>query len=133
MSPKIDRTLIKKHQLEVGDFYFYTNYVVAELHEGVAFSIENATEILNLGKIHFGKQTPFVYITNRKNSYSFNPTAHFKTTPIFPNLKGFASVVYDDINKEIATLEQSFLNKPAEVFNNLEDAILWVEKMILLD
>lgn len=133
MSSKINRALIKKYALDVGDFYFYENYMVAEVKEGIAFSFENATEILKLGKIHYNNTTPFVYISNRKNSYSFNPTSHFKTAPMFPNLKGFASVTYDPINNEIAEMEQSFLNTPSRNFNTLEDALNWVEELILMD
>lgn len=130
MNSRIDRTLLKKHVLEIGELYFYENYVVSEIKTGVAVSFESASELLRLTKIHFGNKTPFVYISNRKNSYSFNPTAHYKTVPSFPNLKGFASVVYDDMNEDIAELEKSFLNKPVSVFSNLEDAILWAETMI---
>lgn len=133
MSSKINRTLIKKYILDVGDFYFYENYMVAEVKEGIAFSFENAAEMLKVAKMHYSNTTPFVYISNRTNSYSFNPTSHFKTAPMFPNLKGFASVTYDPINNEIAEMEQSFLNKPSRNFYNLEDAINWVEEMILMD
>lgn len=107
--------------------------MVAEAKESIAFTYENAQEMLALAKMYYGKLTPFVYISNRKNSYSFNPTAHFKTTAMFPNLKGFAVVVYDTMNKEIAQMEQSFFTTPVNIFNSLDDAIDWVEKIIVLD
>tara|TARA_R110000796_G_scaffold37722_3_gene95129 strand:- start:83975 stop:84376 length:402 start_codon:yes stop_codon:yes gene_type:complete len=133
MASKINRTLIKKYNLDIGDFFFYENFLVAEVKEGIAFSFENAKEILGLAKMYYGNKTPFVYITNRKNSYSFNPTSHFKTVPLFPNLKGFAAVVYDSINQEIAVMEQSFFSKPVNIFYNLDDAIDWVEQLIEMD
>ena len=133
MSSKINRTLIKKYRLDVGDFYFYKNYMVAEVKEDIAISYENAIEMLKLVKLHYSNTTPFVYISNRINSYSFNPTSHFKTTQMFSNLKGFASVTYDSINDDIAEIEQSFLNTPSKNFKTLEDAINWVEELILMD
>jgi hypothetical protein len=133
MASKLNRILIKKYDLEVGTFYFYENFMVSEAKENVAVSFESAQEMLALAKMHFGKLTPFVYISNRINSYSFNPTAHFKTTAMFPNLKGYAVVVYDKMNREIAEMEQSFFTIPANIFNSLENAINWVEKLILAD
>lgn len=133
MSSKINKTLIRKHDLNIGSFYYYENYMVAEIVEGIAFAFENATEMLKLTKTYYGNSTPFVYITNRKNSYSFNPTAHFKTAKMFPNLKGYAVVSYDAINRDIAEMERSFLNAPMRIFDSLDEAIDWVEKLIVLD
>lgn len=133
MSSRINRALIRKHELEIGLFYFYKNFMVAEIKEGIGVSYENATEMLRLVKTYFGNTTPFVYISNRKESYSFNPTSHFKTVSMFPNLKGFAAVTYDGMNKEIAMMEQSFINVPTEIFNTVEEATLWVEEILILD
>lgn len=128
-----NKGLIKKHDLAVGTFYFYENYIVAEVKEGIAFTLENAAEMLELAKTYYGNITPFAYISNRINSYSFNPTAHFKTVAMFPNFQGYATVTYDDVNHDIAHLEQSFMNRPTQNFRSLEDAIAWVEELIVKD
>lgn len=133
MAPQLDRKLLKRHDLDVGTFFFYKNFMVSEFKEGIAVTIDNAREMLHLAKIYYGNKTPVVYITNRVNSYSFNPTDHFKTAQMFPNLKGYATVTYDAINHDIASLEQSFLNVPTQVFHSLEDAINWVEELIVMD
>ena len=133
MSSKINKTLIRKHDLNIGSFYYYENYMIAEIAEGIAFDFENAAEMLKLTKTYYNNSTPFVYITNRKNSYSFNPTAHFKTAKMFPNLKGYAVVSYDNMNRDIAEMERSFLNTPMHIFDSLEEAISWVEELILHD
>lgn len=133
MAPKINRKLKHRYDLDIGSFYYYENFMVAEIKEGIAVSFENAQEMLKLTKVYFQNTTPFVYITNRKNSYSFNPTAHFKTAQLFPNLKGYAVVTYDPMNTDIAELEKTFLNKPVSIFDNLDDAINWVEELIVLD
>jgi len=133
MTQASNKGLIKKHDLAVGMFYFYENYMVAEIKEGIAFTLENATEMLELAKAYYGNTTPFAYISNRINSYSFNPTAHFKTVAMFPNFVGYATVTYDDINHDIAQLEKSFMNRPAQNFRTLADAIDWVEQLIVKD
>ena len=129
----INRVLIKKHHLDIGDVSFYKNFVVVEIKEGLVFNYETAKELLDLGKMYYGSKTPFVYISNRKNSYSFNPLAHDKTTRMFPNLAGYAVVAYNSINEEIAIMEQSFFDKPKNIFENLNNAISWVDELIVVD
>ncbi len=107
--------------------------MVVEIKEGIALGFDNATEMLKLAKVYYGNTTPFVYITNRKNSYSFNPTDHFKTAPLFPNLKGYGVVSYDSMNRDIAEMEKTFLNAPVKIFDNLDSAIAWVAELIVLD
>ncbi|MEK6152661.1 hypothetical protein WIW50_05355 [Flavobacteriaceae bacterium 3-367] len=133
MTPQINKKLLKQHDLPIGSFYFYENFVVSEIKEGVTMTFETASKIFELGKTYFGNTTPFVYISNRVNSYAFDPTAHFKSTAMFPNLKGYAVVVYDTINDKVAKMEQPFMNKPAHIFKRLQDAIDWVEELIPQD
>lgn len=133
MSPKINKQLIQKHELDIGDVYFYENYIITEIKEGVVVNFEKAAELLRLGKEYYGNKIPFVYISNRVHSYSFEPTTHFKSTELFPNLKGYAVVTYNAINNKIAELEQAFLNKPANIFHSLDEAIAWAEKLIIRD
>ncbi len=133
MYTKNNKQLIKKYELDIGSAYFYKNYVVTEIKEGIILNFEKAAALFQLGKEHYGNKTPFVYISNRINSYSFEPTAHYKSTDLFPNLLGFAVVTYDLLNKEVAELEQVFLNKPTQIFHTLDDAIAWVEQLIIRD
>ncbi|PKV52290.1 hypothetical protein ATE84_4401 [Aquimarina sp. MAR_2010_214] len=130
---EINRKLIQKYELDIGSVYFYENYVVTEIKEGFVLNFEKAAQLFTLGKEYYGNKIPFVYISNRIHSYSFEPTAHFKSKELFPNLKGVAVVIYSPINNQIAELEQTFLNKPSHIFNNLEEAIKWTEQLIIPD
>ncbi len=133
MTSKINKKLIKKYILDIGTIYFYENFVVTEIKEEITLTFEKAAPIFKLGKEYYGNKTPFVYISNRIHQYSFEPTAHYKSTKLFPNLKGYAVVTYGKISSEIANLEQSFLNVPTQIFHNLEEAIEWVDQLIKLD
>ncbi|MDY8134069.1 hypothetical protein [Aquimarina sp. 2201CG5-10] len=133
MIRRINRKLIKKYDLDIGSAYFYENFVVTEIKEGIVINFEKAAKLFQLGKQYYGNKTPFVYISNRIHSYSFEPTAHFKSTELFPNLKGVAVVTYDPVKNKIAELEQAFINKPTSIFYNLEEAIDWVEQLISPD
>ncbi len=133
MTSSLNIELIKRHDLEVGSFYFCKNHIVAGVNEGHAFTSKKAYQVLELGKAHDGNARPLVYISNRVNSYSFNPTAHFKTQAMFHNLKGYAIVTYDEMNLEIAEMEQTFLNNPIAIFHKLRDTLKWAEELILTD
>ncbi|MFL1896058.1 hypothetical protein ACJRPK_10170 [Aquimarina sp. 2-A2] len=128
-----DKTLIHTCNLEVGTFYFYKNFVVSEINEGVVFNFAKAEKLFELCNCYYGKKTPFVYLAHRINSYSFVPTDHFKSTALFPNLKGYGVIVYNLTQERIAALEKSFMNKPMRVFDNFQQAILWVDSLITSD
>ncbi len=133
MLQHITKNLIRKYTLDIGTFYFYDHFLISEVNEGEFLNFDKATKLFLTAKEHYGNNIPFVYITNRINSYSFEPTAHFKSTKLFPNLRGYGIVTYDSINNKIASLERSFLDVPTKIFDNLEEAILWVDELILQD
>jgi len=117
----------EKHELEIGTFIFTEHYVLAEMNEGSTVSVANATKAISLAKKFYGTTKPFVYISNRKNSYAFDPMAHFKTFTMFPNALGFVVVTYNNMNHDLAKMEQAFINKPTGIVQNLDDAIAWAE------
>ncbi|WP_299214019.1 hypothetical protein [uncultured Aquimarina sp.] len=130
MVHNFNKKLIHKHELGIGLFYFYKNHIISEIKEGVILTFENCSDLFELIHSYYGTTIPFVYISNRKNSYSFVPTGHFKSSKLFPNFTGYGVVTYDAINNKVATLEQSFLETSTEIFNCLDDALLWVDELI---
>lgn len=131
----LEDNLIKKLTLEkVGVFYFYTNYMISEINEGVIIDLNVVLEVTNqYTKKYYGQQVPFVYISNRINSYSINPTIHFETAKLLTNAKGYAIVTYNHLNTEVAHMEKSFLSIPTRVFSTLEDAVKWTKELIVQD
>ena len=130
MTYNFNRKLINKHELPIGLFYFYKNHIISEIKEGVTLTFENCSDLFKLLHSYYNTTIPFVYISNRKNSFSFVPTGHFKSSKLFPNFIGYGVVTYDTINTKIATLEQSFLDNETKIFDNLEDALAWKEALI---
>ncbi len=126
--------MIGKHEINIGSIYFFDNYIISEVKEGATITFEGTQELYALTKKYYGNKTPFVYISNRINSYSFEPTAHIKSKPLFPNLKGIGVVIYDPLKNEIAQLEKRFLDHvESHIFYNLEEAIEWAKKIITMD
>lgn len=105
---KINKKLIKGFEIDIGIVYFYKNYVITEMNQGVIVSFEKAAKLLQLGIEYYRTKAPFVYISNRVHSYSFEPpTSHYKSTEMFPNLKGYGVVIYNKLNSDL-----QLLNKP---------------------
>ena len=70
------------------------------------------------------------YISNRVTSYSVNPLV-YKEVEKMSNLVAIAIIPNDLKMRQSAEFEKQFFNKPFEIFNNLTDAINWVEKIVL--
>lgn len=132
MHGRLQDRLIQKHVFDkIGSFYFYDNFMISEIAEGVTVGMEMVLEVTHkYTKKYYSPNTPFVYIANRVNSYSIQPTIHFETKKLLPNTKGYAIVSYNAINNKIASLEKPFLSIPMQIFNTLEDAVSWAEALI---
>ncbi len=118
-------------ELDIGLFFFYPNMVVSQMNEGVTVNFDNVLPVLLKGLQYYSADTPLVYISNRINSYSFDPTIHLEAREVFSNLKGYGVVVYDDMNLRIAQLEQEFINYPIRIFHSLEEARNWGQQLLL--
>ncbi len=125
----VNKSFIEKYEIEIGTFYFYKNFVVGEVDSGADLNFESGKELYDLLEIHFKNTIPYVYISNRINSYSFKPTRLYNVDKNFPNLKGYGIVIYDPTNKTIAQLEETFTDMPTQIFDNLEDAICWAKRI----
>ncbi|WP_378187095.1 hypothetical protein ACE939_01930 [Aquimarina sp. W85] len=133
MITSVNKTLLHTCDLKIGKFYFYKNFVISEIKESAVVAFEEAEKLFEFCNYYYGKKTPFVYLAHRINSYSFVPTDHFKSTNLFPNLKGYGVIVYTVTQKRTAELEKSFMNKKMKIFENLNEAIQWADSLTLCD
>lgn len=114
---------------KIGTVYFYENFVIVEANEGALLSYSTSFQILLKG-LQIMKNRPLVYIANRINSYSVNPT-DFKYLEEVPTLKGIALVHHTEESKVNASYESTFFNKPIESFDSLEDAYYWAQDLLI--
>ena len=117
--------LIGTMELDIGSFRFYPNLVISEMKEGVVVNFDNCLPLFIKGLEFYSVDTPLIYISNRINSYSFDPTLHLEAKAIYSKLNGYAVVVYDEMNYRIALLEQNFMECPVNIFYGLEEAKRW--------
>ena len=119
------------HVSENGIYYFFKDYVIAEIHSGVIYTWDSAQDVIAAAKNHYGDNLNICYITNRINKYSINPTDWLKFFNTKNNLNGYAIVSYSKNGWINALIEKLFLKTKVERFTNLPDAIEWAKDVNL--
>ena len=121
------------HISEFGVFYFFKNFVIAEIHQGVIYNWDNAQDVIKAIDEHYGDNAKICYISNRINKYSINPTDWIKFYNSHSNnkLNGYAIVSYSKIGRINALIEKLFIKANFERFSNLYDAIEWSKNVNL--
>lgn len=119
---------IKTVENELGKVHIYKNIIVMEANPGVTISYETGFSILLNWTKTIG-QKPWVYIANRLNSYSVNPT-DYKYLEKVSTLKGIGIVAHDTLGRSNAELEATFFKKPFKVFNSMERALDWSASLL---
>lgn len=122
----------KQYHLSLGTVYFFENYFIAEFNEGTDIDFFNFQEIHDLVQEHFG-DSPFGFISNRINSYSINLNHAELFNISYPNLKAYAVVVYKSLSEKIFELENIFFEFNRKAFNDMNDAVKWVEAILKKD
>ncbi len=109
---------------EFGDIELFDNYLVTVMKQGITVVPKYNDELVALANSHFGGK-PFGYITHRKNSYAVDPSIYYRTSKI-ENLVAFAVVSNKPIAEKTVAVEKIFLDKPFQLFSEMEEAISWV-------
>lgn len=113
---------------EYGYYYFFEDFIIAEINQGVSYNWEAAKDIIEAAYKHYGNDISVCYITNRVNKYSVNPADWLKFFKQEHTLNGYAIVSYTERSWINATLEKLFLNTKVEHFTDLKQAIKWAKK-----
>jgi len=123
-------TPIAEHDLDVGKFTYYPNFIVGEFKEGTYVTFENAIVPIQLAIELYGNDKPIVYISHRLHSYAMDPVGYKEVIDLFPNFKAFGIVAKNKRRRMIARLERLFVKKPIGVFEDMDSAMLWAEEII---
>lgn len=120
--------MIDKLILDFCELHIYEEFVISIANEGVTISPEHNQELINVVETYFPERE-FVYISHRINSYTVDPITYFETSKI-KNLKGFAVVSKAYKARANADVEKLFLNKPFEIFDDIDKAISWTKSIL---
>lgn len=107
---------------------FHDCYMIVVMNEGITVT-SNLQDILIEKAFAYYKETPFVYLTHRVNSYSVDPSIYFETSNL-KTLVGFGVITKDYKAKSNAEIEKLFLKKPFKIFEDLNEAIAWAKSLI---
>jgi hypothetical protein len=118
------------YNLKSGDLYFYDDYLISEVHEGVTVMYKDSLEVLNLVHKHYGFKKPYGLISHRLNSYSVNLSELLPIAHEFGLLVANAVVAYKEISLKNFEIEKRVLMLKGESFSNMDEAIKWTKAEI---
>ena len=114
--------------LESGTFYFFKEFIISEIKEGVLFNWEMAQDIIDIALMHYGNKSEIAYISNRIHSYSLVPQDWLKFFEARHTLRAFAVVTYNKQGLFNVMMEKFFFKSKIRKFSNLYEAAGWVMK-----
>ena len=124
--------MTKEIQLSFGTFVVDGNIVIGTINEGVHFDEQQfAVWLVAVQKAMQGR--PWVYVSNRRQSYSLDPTLHeyLGDHAEAIGLKGFVVVNYpnhvDQSSFEQLCLEGAY---PYRVVDTLDAALAWARRQL---
>ncbi|WP_299211205.1 hypothetical protein [uncultured Dokdonia sp.] len=114
--------------LSTGVFYFFEDFIISEINEGVHFNWEAAQDVIELALNHYGRESKISYISNRIYSYSIEPQDWLKFFKSRHTLRAFAVVTYSRSGLINVMMEKLFFKSKIKTFKDLYDATDWVSK-----
>ncbi|MGA9238826.1 hypothetical protein [Robiginitalea sp.] len=120
----LEKSYLTTHELAIGTFRFYKQVVVGRVREGMQISMDNVLPLLALSWEAY-RDTSVVYISDRKYSYSLDPTMYYEVQKLAPHITGYAWVVYNEINRKTAELEARFVQCPKAIHHTMDNALEW--------
>lgn len=123
MTRKASRTL----DLDFTYLEFYQDYVISTVKEGTILEEEEVDELIDTCREHYGEEL-FVYISNRKFSYTVNPLIYLNLFKI-ENLEGIAVASSNPDTLQTANFERHFSKVPVELFQGLDEAMAWAKSL----
>lgn len=125
--PQADLTysIEEVHVLEIGTLYFFQNFVISEIHQGVHIDCSLAQRLVDLVISHYGKDSEIALISNRHYSYSIDPNYWEQFFKEYNFVHAYALVHYRSPEHSNIALEKLFFTSPIQTFQNLNEAISW--------
>jgi len=107
---------------------FELNYAVCVVNDGETITIEK-NKALTTYVLNYFKDQPFVFITNRINSYAVDPMIYVDASKV-DTLLAVGVVTTHFGSLQSCKVEKIFCTKPFETFYKLSDAEDWGNKVV---
>jgi len=124
----------KKVVFPFGEFYFFENFIIGELYDGIHFDFINALIVIEEIYKYYQKDFKIVYIANRINSYSTDPQTwtNLQKEVGVDFLIAAALIVYNDISFKVAAVEKQISKTYLKRCVSLDEAINWALNIVEL-
>lgn len=116
----------KKITLPFGNFYLTDKFIVAEINEGEHFEWEHVESLIPPFVDYYGENFKLAYISNRVNSYSYDPQSWMRFEKEYDFIVASAIVSYHELNKMNASLDKLMSQKSIKRCDTIKEAIKWV-------
>ena len=116
-------------ELDFGTLEIHDHCVISTIKEGVLFDKEERKKLFKVFDAYF-EEKPFVYISNRKNDYTVNPTSYLQEDDYSNQLVGMAVLCYSKSSYQTALFEKKFYSRAFNVFYNIEACKLWANEIL---
>jgi len=113
-----------------GNLFFFDNYLITEMFEGMIVGEKEFTKIFNLCLDIYGADKAFGIVSHRLHPYSVNLFELISIAKKFDVVVANAVVAYTDISLKNFELEKRLLKFKGKSFNNLDSAISWIKKEV---
>ena len=120
----------KKVEFSFGTYYFFENFVISELKEGIHFEWSNAEQLISEIIDHYGEHAKLGYISNRINNFSVNPQNWREIQETYDILEAIAVVTYQLSTYNVVAVENQFSKIPLKRCLTLDQAIAWMQKQL---
>lgn len=117
------------HISENGHYYFFDDFIIAEINKGVTYTWESAKDIIDAAYEYYGDAISICYITNRVNEYSVSPADWLKFFKSEHSLNGYAIVSITERGWLNAIIEKMFLSTKVKRFTDLYEAVDWAKSV----
>ena len=112
--------------LPFGKFYLSDKFIISEIKPETHFGWEEVEQVIPVLVAHYGENIRVAYISNRVNSYSYNPYSWIKFEKDYGFIIASAIVNYDNLNVLNTTLEKHLSQNSIKRCFSLDEAINWV-------
>lgn len=123
------KQVLSSYNIANGHVYFFENFYVLEINEGANVTYDNSRDLIKLVDQHYNDQK-FGIISNRIHSFSSNLLDSDKFISHHKNAVGKAVVTYSASSSINFELESHFCRLKRQKFNNLYDAVDWIEELM---
>ena len=118
-----------KIEFSFGNYYFFENFVISEINEGIHFDWDKILEVIGALMDYYGKEIRIAYISNRVHAYSIEPQLWYKFHKEFDFFIAIATVAYSDFSYINASIEKQFTKISLKRCDDLDQAVSWVHHL----